>query len=75
MKFIEMPGATLRKLVNSEEMPEETLAAAGVEDTSIVRVNHHGDIEIRRPDSWDVIGGLVGDFHQRVQAATGLNWI
>lgn len=74
MKFIEMPGAILRDVVNPDEIPLEELRNAGVEDTSIVRVNQQGDIEIRRPQGWDVIGGLLGEFSQRVTAATGLDW-
>ena len=74
MKFIEMSGATLRDVVNSDEIPGEELRNTGLEDTSIVRVNQQGDIEIRRAERWDVIGGLLGDFEQRVKAATGLDW-
>ncbi|MGB6042840.1 MAG: hypothetical protein WBF93_06740 [Pirellulales bacterium] len=74
MKFIEMSGAMLREVVSEDEIPLEELRNAGVEDGSIVRVNQQGDIEIRRPQGWDVIGGLLGEFAQRVTSATGLDW-
>ena len=69
-----MSGATLRALINSDEIPEEELRNAGVDEDCMVRVNQQGDIEVRRPDSWEVIGGLLGEFQQRVQDATELDW-
>ena len=27
-----------------------------------------------RPEGWDVVGGLLGDFEQRLKAETGLDW-
>ncbi len=74
MQFIEMTGSTLKSLLSSDEMDESELTAAGVEDTSIVRINQHGDIEVRRPDSWDVVGGLIGDFAERITKNTGFDW-
>ena len=74
MKFIEMSGSTLRELINSDEIPEEELRNAGIDDDCIVRVNQQGDIEVRRPNSWEVIGGLLGEYKQRVEQATGLDW-
>lgn len=74
MKFIEMSGDTLMEIVDPQEIPGEELRNAGVELNSIVRVNEHGDIEIRRPHGWDVIGGLLGEYKHRVQSATGLEW-
>ena len=38
------------------------------------RVNPQGDIEVRRHDGWDVIGGLIGEFEHRVREETGLDW-
>ena len=74
MKFIEMSGKTLLQVVaNCGPKPEE-LESAGVDQDSIVRVNRQGDIEIRRYDRWDVIGGLLGDFEDRIKNATGLDW-
>ena len=36
--------------------------------------NQPMDIEIRRHDRWDVIGGLLGEFDERVRRETGLDW-
>ena len=74
MKFIELSGATLRKVVIVGELTEDDLHASGVEEHSILRVNEQGDIELRRHDRWDLIGGLIGDFEGRVKTATGLDW-
>ena len=74
IQFIEMSGKTLLGIVRDDGPSPEELAEVGVTDQSIIRVNHQGDIEIRRPDRWDVIGGLLGDFEQRVKRATGLEW-
>ena len=74
MQFIEMSGKTLAKLVADDEFSPEELAAASVSDESIVRINLQGDIEIRRAESWDVIGGLLGDYEKRVKRQTGLGW-
>ena len=74
MKFIEMTGATLRELVNSDEIPEEELRNAGVAEDAIVRVNQQGDIEVRRAQKWDVIGGLLGNFEERIKKTTGFDW-
>jgi hypothetical protein len=74
MRFIEMTGKTLLRIVNVEETPVAELRKAGVADDSIVRINLQGDIELRRPHRWDCIGGLLGDFQQRVQHETGFDW-
>lgn len=75
MQFIEMSGATLRKVVNKDELPDGAFEAAGIEGHTVVRINKQGDIEVRRPDSWDLVGGLIGDFETRVQSTTGLDWV
>ena len=75
MKFIEMTGSTLAVIINDGELHAEDLVEAGVGDDTIVRINQHGDIEVRRDVKWDVIGGLLGDFDQRVQQKTGLDWV
>ncbi len=72
MKFIEMTGKTLISMLSESELA--SLADAGVSDHSIVRLNEHGDIEVRRKAKWDVIGGLLGDFGARVRTQTGLDW-
>lgn len=74
MAFIEMSGKTLLQVVRPDGPSPEELARVGVVDSSIIRINQQGDIEIRRVDRWDVIGGLLGDFEAKVKQATGLNW-
>jgi hypothetical protein len=74
MQFIEMSGKTLLEVVARGGPSPIELEASGMTDESVVRVNRQGDIEIRRHDRWDVIGGLLGDFEDRVKEATGLDW-
>ncbi len=75
MKFIEISGKTLQRLVSDDELHPNELAELGVNDESVVRVNRQGDIEVRRPDRWDVIGGLLGEFEGRIKRETGLDWL
>ena len=75
MKFIEMTGETLAEIINDGELHIEDLEDAGVSNDSIVRVNQHGDIEVRRPRKWDVIGGLLGNFEERILKTTGREWV
>jgi hypothetical protein len=72
MKFIEMTGATLESMLSDSELKQ--LTGAGVDDHSIVRINQHGDIEVRRELKWDVIGGLLGNFEERIKKQTGFEW-
>lgn len=74
MQFIEMSGKQLLDLAKDTGPSPEELARVGVTDQSIVRINRQGDIELRRADRWDVIGGLLGDFEARIKKATGLDW-
>ncbi len=74
MKFIEMTGATLEKVINDGELHSADLNGAGVKNDSIVRVNQQGDIEVRRANKWDVIGGLLGNFEERIKKTTGFDW-
>jgi len=74
MEFIELTGKVLFRLAGQDGMNTEELTEIGVADDSIVRVNRQGDIELRRADRWDVIGGLLGDFESRVRKETGLDW-
>ena len=74
MQFIEMSGKTLLEIVRSDGPSPDELADVGVTDQSIIRINVQGDIEIRRTGRWDVIGGLLGNFQDRVKEATGLDW-
>jgi len=75
MKFIEMNGATLEAIVESDELHGPDLSTAGVAPESIVRVNEQGDIELRRANKWSVIGGLLGKFEDRVKRITGFDWV
>ena len=74
MQFIEMSGKALLQIVDEGGPYPAELAQVGVSDRSVVRVNRQCDIELRRSDHWDVIGGLLGDFEERVKRATGLDW-
>ena len=74
MKFIEMTGATLDMIISDGELHSQDLDGAGVKSDSIVRVNQQGDIEVRRAIKWDVIGGLLGNFEERIQKTTGFDW-
>ena len=74
MKFIEMTGATLDSIVNDGELHVQDLVGAGVKSDSIVRINQQGDIEVRRAQKWDVIGGLLGEFEERIKQTTGFDW-
>ena len=74
MKFIEMTGEQLSEVINDGELHVSDLENAGVNHATIVRVNQHGDIEVRRPKKWDVVGGLLGNFEERVKKTTGFEW-
>lgn len=74
MKFIEMTGKSLVKIVKDDELHVKDLPGAGVRDDTVVRVNQQGDVEVRLHDGWDVIGGLLGNFDERVRKQTGLDW-
>ena len=75
MKFIEMTGGTLAEIVNDNELHDQNLSGAGVSDDSIVRINQHGDIEVRKANKWAIVGGLLGQFESRVKEKTGLDWV
>jgi hypothetical protein len=74
-KFIEMSGKTLKRVVHDQEVQFDALDQLGVTEESIVRVNMQGDIELRRVDRWDAIGGMLGDFADRIRRETGLDWV
>ncbi|MEZ6095265.1 MAG: hypothetical protein R3C03_13710 [Pirellulaceae bacterium] len=74
MKFIEMTGDTLSKVLNDGELHESDFETAGLHAKSIVRINQQGDIEVRRTHKWDVIGGLLGNFEERIRKTTGFDW-
>ncbi len=60
MRFIELTGKTLASIIDDKELTAEDLRAAEVTDETIVRINEQGDIEVRRPQRWSVVGGLLG---------------
>ena len=74
MQFIEMSGKTLQRVVQDDELHPRELTRLGITDESVVRINRQGDIEVRRGNRWDVIGGLLGGFEDRVKRETGLDW-
>lgn len=74
MSFIEMTGATLSKILRDDELSPDELESAKVDPGTIVRVNRQGDIEVRRPSGWEVVGGLLGGFEDRIRKETGLEW-
>ncbi len=75
MQFIEMSGKTLKRLVSDDELHPDELKKHGVTDESVIRINRQGDIELRRADRWDVIGGLLGEFEERIKHQTNLEWV
>ena len=75
MQFIEMSGKTLQEIVSDDELHPDELVKLGVTDESVVRINRQGDIELRRSDGWDLIGGLLGEFEHRIKNQTGLEWV
>ena len=74
MQYIEMTGRQLVAVMEQDELNAFQLESSGVADDTIVRVNIQGDLEIRRSAGWEVVGGLLGDFAERVTLATGLKW-
>ena len=75
MKFVEVTGKSLAQIVNEGELRAADMAAVGITDETIVRINEQGDIEVRRRDGWDVVGGLLGDYEERVRRISGLDWV
>jgi hypothetical protein len=75
MKFVELSGKTLQRIVSDDELHPNELARLGVTDETVVRINRQGDIELRRADRWEIIGGLLGEFEERIKNETGLDWL
>ncbi|HPM80997.1 MAG TPA: hypothetical protein PLF81_09870 [Candidatus Anammoximicrobium sp.] len=75
MRFVEVTGKTLAQIVNEGELRAADMAAVGIADDTIVRINEQGDVEVRRRDGWDVVGGLLGDYEERVKRISGLDWV
>ncbi|NLF71343.1 MAG: hypothetical protein GX575_20115 [Candidatus Anammoximicrobium sp.] len=75
MRFVEVTGKRLAQIVNEGELRDADMAAVGITDETIVRINQQGDIEVRRREGWDVVGGLLGDYEERVRQISGLDWV
>ena len=75
MEFIECTGKTLLDVVNEGEIDFKQLHDAGVTGDSIVRINKFGEIELRTKTEWRLVGGLIGNFEERLQKMTGLDWV
>ncbi len=75
MKFVELTGESLAKIINDDEIHADDLVTAGVTPQSIIRINEHGDIEIRRPTQWELVGGLLGNYEERIRGITGIDWV
>jgi hypothetical protein len=73
-QFIELTGKTLLDVVNEGEIDFQQLHQAGVNGDSILRVNRHGEIELRSKSRWTLVGGLIGNFEERLLNITGLDW-
>ncbi len=74
MQFIEMTGRELMDAMHDDELTPEDLRRSNITETSIVRINRQGDIEVRRPEGWDIVGGLIGDYEARIQKSCGRTW-
>lgn len=74
MQFIELTGKTLLDVVNEGEIDLGELHRAGVNGDSIVRINKYGEIELRQKSGWVLVGGLIGNFEERLCKMTGLDW-
>lgn len=74
MEFIELTGKTLLDVVNEGEVDFKQLHDAGVNSDSIIRINRFGEIELRNRSEWTLVGGLIGNFEERLQKMTGLDW-
>lgn len=74
MRYIEMTGHALMSMIEPGEILPDQLQRIGLTDTCLVRVNEQGDVEVRRHNRWDLIGGLVGGFAPRAERASGRTW-
>ena len=73
-QFIELTGTKLLDVVNEGEVDFKQLHDAGVRGDSILRINRHGEIELRGKAHWFLVGGLIGNFEERLMNLTGLDW-
>jgi len=75
MQFIELTGKTLLDVINEGEIDMGQLHRAGVNGDSILRINKFGEIELRSRDEWVMVGGLLGNFEERLRKITQLDWL
>lgn len=60
--------------LHDDELTAEDLQKSHITENSIVRINRQGDIEVRRPEGWDIVGGLIGDYENRILKSCGRTW-
>jgi hypothetical protein len=75
MQFIELTGKTLLDVINEGEIDMRQLHQAGVNGDSILRINKFGEIELRNANEWTMVGGLIGNFEERLCKITKLDWL
>ncbi|MEM9367212.1 MAG: hypothetical protein AAGD07_14570 [Planctomycetota bacterium] len=75
MPFIELTGKTLLDVINEGEIDMGELHKAGVRGDSILRINQFGEIELRANTGWVMVGGLIGNFEERLREITKLDWV
>lgn len=75
MQFIELTGKTLLDVVNEGEIDMRQLRESGVTGDSILRINKFGEIELRQSHEWVMVGGLIGNFEDRLRKITQLDWL
>lgn len=75
MQFIELTGKTLLDVINEGEIDMGQLRQAGVNGDSILRINKFGEIELRNSNEWIMVGGLLGNFEERLRKITKLDWL
>ena len=74
-QFIELTGKMLLSVVNEGEIDFKQLHDAGVNGDSIIRINKFGEIELREFSQWTMVGGLIGNFEERLKDMTKLDWV
>lgn len=75
MQFIELTGKSLLDVINEGEIDMGQLHEAGVNGDSILRINKFGEIELRERHEWVLVGGLLGNFEDRLRRITQLDWL
>ncbi|EKK02831.1 hypothetical protein RBSH_01852 [Rhodopirellula baltica SH28] len=75
MQFIELTGKSLLDVINEGEIDMGQLHEAGVNGDSILRINKFGEIELRDRHEWVLVGGLLGNFEDRLRRITQLDWL